>query len=54
MKSDINRTGQGKRSLSEVTIIGYFLLIFGVLNIINFFSPIPIPTVGTFALITGG
>ena len=34
-------------------VIGYGLVILGGLSVVNFFSPIPIPTVGASALISG-
>ncbi len=34
-------------------VVGYGLLILGGLSIIDFFSPIPVPTVGVSALVTG-
>ncbi|MGQ9630628.1 MAG: hypothetical protein ACUVXI_09995 [bacterium] len=34
-------------------IVGYLLVSLGVLNIINFYSPVPIPTVGVVAFVAG-
>ena len=34
-------------------IFGYGLLIFGILSIIDFFSPIPIPSAGGSAILSG-
>jgi len=35
-------------------VLGYGLIAFGVVNILNFYSPVPIPTVGLSAFIVGG
>jgi hypothetical protein len=34
-------------------IVGYALIIFGVLNFVDLTNPVPIPTIGVFAIITG-
>jgi hypothetical protein len=41
------RAGRGRR------ILGYVLTGLGILSIVDFFSPIPIPTVGASAFISG-
>jgi len=35
-------------------VVGYVLAGFGILSIVDFFSPIPVPTVGLSAFISGG
>jgi hypothetical protein len=34
-------------------IIGYALIIFGVVNFVDLSNPVPLPTMGVFAIITG-
>ena len=42
-----------KPPVRPVRVLGYGLLILGGLSVINFFSPIPVPTVGVSALVSG-
>jgi hypothetical protein len=44
---------KNKQPVRVSRVIGYGLLILGGLSVINFFSPIPIPTVGISALVSG-
>jgi len=45
-----HRTG---KPIRVSRIVGYGFLVFGILSIIDFFSPIPIPTAGESAILTG-
>jgi hypothetical protein len=47
-------TDKGKKRFSIYRLFGYGLIVFGALSILDFFSPIPIPTTGMSAFVTGG
>jgi hypothetical protein len=49
----IDRPPRTRKPVQPGRIVGYVLIIFGCANIIDWFSPIPIPTVGMSAIITG-
>ncbi|MBN1412528.1 MAG: hypothetical protein JW969_16895 [Spirochaetales bacterium] len=45
--------GKNKKPFSWSRLLGYGLVALGLLSIVNFFSPIPIPTIGITAIISG-
>jgi hypothetical protein len=48
-----DKNKKNKKPVRVGRIAGYALLIIGCVSVIDFFSPIPIPTIGASALITG-
>lgn len=46
-------TEKGRKPGRWRRILGYALAIFGALSILDFFSPIPIPTTGAVAVVSG-
>jgi hypothetical protein len=48
-----NKPEKTRKPIKVSRIVGYGLFIFGVLNIVDMISPIPIPTVGISAIVAG-
>jgi hypothetical protein len=46
--SDTQGSGRGRK------VLGWILVVLGALSVVDFFSPVPIPSVGAAALISGG
>ncbi|MBN2351148.1 MAG: hypothetical protein JXD23_01165 [Spirochaetales bacterium] len=46
-------TSRNKKPIRVSRIFGYGFLIFGILSVIDFFSPIPIPSAGVSAIVSG-